>query len=169
VRKTIFVACCLTICAVALFGGEQQRLKVKTGLWQIDQTMSYSGLPPQMQAMIDRLTPEQQAAMGIHGKLTRNSCVTEKNLNTAWAEGDQSCKWTIVKSTDTDLEVNGTSCKMGMNEGWKSGVLYKLHALDPEHLQGSMHGTATGAGVDATLDGTYKAKWIAETCSENSK
>ncbi len=168
-RKTILCACCLTICAAFLFGSAQQRLKVKTGLWQLDQTFSYGGLPPQQQAMIDRLTPEQRAAMGIGGTLTHNTCVTENNLNTAWGAGDRSCKWNVVKSTDTDLEVNGTSCSLGANEGWKSDVAYKLHAADSEHVQGSMHGTATGAGIDATIDGSYKAKWIAETCPADSK
>lgn len=168
-RNITLGACCLTICAAFVFGAEQQRLKVKTGLWQLDQTVSYSGLPPQQQAMIDQLTPQQRAAMSLGGTLTRTMCVTEKNLNTAWGEGDQNCKWTIVKSTDTDLEVNGTSCRLGANKGWKSDVVYQLHAADPEHVRGSIHGTATGASIDATMDGTYKARWIAETCPDKSK
>jgi hypothetical protein len=163
-RRVKFVACCLTICTAVLFAAAEQRLKVKPGLWQIDQTAKYSGLPPQMQTMLDRLTPAQRAAMGIGGTHTHKRCVTEKQLNTSWVDGDQNCKWTVLKSTDSDLEINGTACRPGSNEGWNSDVVVKIHASNPEHLEGSMHGTATGDGVNATLDGSYQGKWISETC-----
>jgi hypothetical protein len=157
------------ISAVVLLAVTEQRLKVKPGLWQIEQTMKYSGLPPQMQSMLDRLTPEQRKAMGVGGTLTRKQCVTEKQLNTSWVDGDQNCKWTILKSTESDLEVNGTACRAGTNQGWNSDVVVKIHVSDPEHLHGSMHGTATGQGIDATLDGSYKGDWVAEACAEKTK
>lgn len=169
-RKAISVVGCFFVCVAVVFAVTEQPLNVRPGLWQIEQTVAYSGLPPQMQAMLDRLTPEQRKAMGIGGgTLTRKSCVTEKQLATSWVQGDENCKWTILKSTASDLEVKGTSCRAGKNEGWNSDVLVKIHVADSEHVQGSIHGTATGTGLNATLDGNYKGKWIATSCPDDLK
>jgi hypothetical protein len=168
-RKAMTVACCLTICSVVLLAAPEQRLQVKTGLWQIDLSVAYKGLPPEMQAMLEQLTPEQRAAMGIGGTRTDKRCVTDKQINTSWVDGDHNCKWTVLKATNTDLEVNGTACRASSKQGWISDVIVKIHVADPEHLQGAIHGTATGRGIDATIDGSYKGKWIAETCPNDSK
>ncbi|MBV8477671.1 MAG: DUF3617 family protein [Acidobacteria bacterium] len=168
-RSISFVSCFAIYAAFLFASSEQQPLKVKPGLWQIEQTVAYSGLPPEMQATVDRLTPQQRAAMGIGGTHRYNRCVTEKQLNTSWVEGDQNCKWTVLNSSASDLEVKGTSCRAGRNEGLTSDVLVKIHASDSENLQGTLHGTATGNGVNATLDGTYKGKWISDTCQNDTK
>lgn len=163
-RKAILVVGCLVVFAGALAAVTQQPLNVKTGLWQVEYTLNYSDLSPQLQAMLDRLTPEQRAAMGYGGKRAYKHCVTEKQLNTPWTQGDVNCDWTILKSTSSELNVHGTSCRMGKNEGLNTEVEYKIHAIDSEHVQATMHGTGTGNGISATLDGTYDGKWIGGTC-----
>jgi len=171
--KTIrLVAACLF--ATAVLAVTETPLDVKPGLWQIDQTVKYTGLPPNIQAMLDRLTPEQRTAMGYGAALSYKKCITEKGLNTSWVQGDNNCKWTVLKSTATELEVQGTNCKManqvmGRSQGLTSEGLFKIHVLDSEHLQGSIHGTATGNGVNATMDGSYKGKWISATCPADTK
>lgn len=168
-RKAILVVSGLTIFVAALFAVTEQPLDVKPGLWQVERTIHYSGLPPQMQAMLDRMTPQQKAAMGIDAPHPFKLCRTAKQLNTSWVQGDNNCKWTVVKSTASDLEVHGTSCRQGQNEGGATNVDVKIHVFDPEHLRGSIHGTETEEGVNATLDGTYTAKWLAASCPADQK
>lgn len=168
-RKSILVASCLAVCIAVLFAATEQPLNVRPGLWQIEQTVNYSGLPPQYQAMLDRLTPEQKAAMGLGTAHTYKTCRTEKQINTSWVQGDSNCRWTVLKSTSSDLEAHGASCRAGRNEGMVSNVDVKIHVDDAEHLRGSIHGTATGTGINATMDGTYAGKWVGSSCPADSK
>ena len=163
-RKVVLAVSSLAISVCGLAGAPQQPLNVKTGLWQVEYIMNYTGLPPQTQAMLDRLTPEQRAASGYGGKHAFKRCVTEKQLNTPWTQGDVNCNWTILKSTSSELDVHGTSCRMGRSEGLNSEVEFKIHAIDSEHVQATIHGAGTVNGVNATLDGTYAGKWASATC-----
>lgn len=168
-QKMILAVTCLAMCAAVVFAAtEEQPLNVKAGLWQVEYNVKYSGLPPQMQAMVDRLTPQQRAAMGLEVPRTSKICVTEKNLNTPWVKGDNNCRWTVLKSTSSDLEVHGTSCKAGKNQGADSQLDLKIHALDSEHVRATMHGTGVDNGMNVTLDGDYTGKWMEATCPASS-
>lgn len=168
-RKAILVVSCLAISAAVLLAATEQRLSVKTGAWQVEYNVKYGGLPPQMQAMVDQMNAQQRAAMGLGAPKTFKTCVTEKNLNTPWTEGDNNCRWTIVKSTNSDLEVHGRSCKAGQNHGADSELDIKIHAIDSEHVRATMHGTMSGNGMNATLDGNYTGKWLAAACPSDLK
>lgn len=74
-----------------------------------------------------------------------------------------------MKSSGSELEVQGTSCRMGKNQGLTTDLLVKIHVADSEHVRGSIHGTATGNGMNATLDGTYAGKWIGAVCPGETK
>jgi hypothetical protein len=163
-RKTILGVVCLAFCAAALLAATEQPLNVKTGLWQVEMNIKFNGLPPDMQAMLDQMTPQQRAARGMGGTKTYTTCVTAKEQNTPWVQGDNECKWTVVNSTGSDLDVRGTKCRIGMDEGLNTEIEIKVHAIDSEHVHATMHGTGTGNGVNATLDGDYAGKWIGETC-----
>jgi hypothetical protein len=167
-RKAICIASCLTLCAAVLVAADEQRpLNVKPGTWQVEYNVKYSGLPPQYEAMIDQMTPQQKAAMGISSPKTSNRCVTQKNLNTSWAEGDNNCRWTVVKSTGSDLDLHGTSCAKGSKDmASDMKVDVNMHAIDSEHVHATLRGTATGNdGSKITMDGTYLGKWLSSTCT----
>lgn len=168
-RKTILVVSCLSILTAVLLAATEQRLNVKTGVWQVEYNVKYSGLPPQLQAMVDQMSAQQRAAMGLGAPKTFKTCVTEKNLNTPWTEGDNNCRWSVVKSTTSDLEVHGGSCKAGKSQGGDSELDLKIHAVDSEHVRATMHGTASGNGMNATLDGNYLGKWLGATCPADLK
>ena len=152
-RKVILVLSGLAVSVCLLAAGMEQALNVKTGLWQVDMVINYGGLPPQMQAM-----------PGIGGKKTYQSCVNRKQLNTPWVQGDEKCTWTVLKSTSSELDVHGTSCELGKDQGLNTEVDVKVHATDPEHVRATVHGTAAGNGMNLTLDGNYTGKWLGETC-----
>src|SRR3974377_2381915 len=163
-RETIFGVVCVAFCAAALLAASEQALNVKTGLWQVEMNIKFNGLPPDMQAMLDQMTPQQRAARGMGGTKTYNTCVSAKQQKTPWVQGDNGCRWTVLNSTSSDLDVRGTACEMGRDEGLNTEVQRKCHAIDSEHVPATMHGTGTGNGVNATLDGDYAGKWIGVTC-----
>ena len=164
-RKAILVASCWTICAAVLFAADEQRLNVKPGLWQVQYNVKYSGLPPQMQAMMDHMTAQQKAAMGIEAPKSYKMCLREKDLNKGWTQGEDNCRWKVVKSTSSDLELHGTSCRAGDD----SQVDMTFHALDSEHVRAKMHGTGTEQGMKVIMDGDYTGKWIAASCPADLK
>lgn len=166
-RKAILVITGCVICSAVLFAVTEQRLNVKPGVWQVEYNVKYSGLPPQVQAMMDRMTAQQKAAMGIVAPKAYKMCLKEKDLNKGWTQGDNNCRWQVVKSTSSDLELHGTACKAGRNEGAESEVDLKFHAVDSEHVRATMHGTQTGNGMNATLDGNYTGTWLAASCPAN--
>lgn len=163
-RNALIVMSCLVVCAVVLVAApDQQPLNVKTGTWQVDYTVKYSGLPPQVQAMMDRMSVQQRSAMGLDAPKSYKACVTQKTLNTAWFK-DKNCNWTITKSTSSELDAHGTSCHAG--NGMNSELDFKIHAVDSEHVRATMHGTSTGNGNNVVLDGDYTGTWTGATCTE---
>jgi hypothetical protein len=156
-RKTLYAAVsCLAAAVVFAASGEFQPLKVKTGLWEITETVTWTGLPPQAEAMMKSETPTR----------TYKSCVKTKDLNTnPWAEGSrEKCTWTVLNSTGTDMEVQGTSCELGKNYGMTANVRGKIHVLDSEHGTGSMTVILTGNGQTMNGHGSYTGKFVAATC-----
>jgi Protein of unknown function (DUF3617) len=156
-RKTLSVAViCLLASVVFAAAGKFQPLNVKTGLWQVTETITWTGLPPQMAAMM-KAAPQTR---------TYKSCVTAKDLTTnPWASGsDDKCHWTVLNSTATDMEVRGTSCDLGKDYGMTADVHGKIHVLDSENGTGTMAVALTGNGQTMNGHASYTGKWIGATC-----
>jgi hypothetical protein len=133
-------------------------LNVKTGLWQMTQTVTWTGLPP------------QYAAMMKNGQSTKyKSCVKAKDLTTnPWSEGSgEKCKWTVSKSTGTDMEVRGTSCDFGDLPGMTAEIQGTIHAVDPENGTGTFTINLTGNGQTMHGHASYVGKWIGASCPAN--
>lgn len=163
-RKSIFVATSLAVFVAVLFAADEQPLNVKPGLWRVELSVKYSGLPPQVQAAFDQMNSQQKSAMGLVAPKTYKMCVKAADLNKGWTQGDDSCRWKVIKSTSSDLELHSSSCRAKDAE-----VDLKFHAIDSEHVHADMHGTETTNGMNATLDGSYEGKWLGSTCSTDSK
>lgn len=181
--KILMVAAACLMTAVAAPGaGQNQPLQVKTGLWQVTQTTTINGgvaaLPPDMQARLAQMTPEQRARIeaamkdqlgGAPHTTTFKSCVTQKDLDKQpWSSGTE-CKWTVITSTGTDMEARGTACELGKEEGMSSEIHIKIHVVDPGDARATFDGKATGNGHTLTLSGTHTAKWIGATCPNRTK
>jgi Protein of unknown function (DUF3617) len=154
-RKSLSIAviCLLASVALAAATGKVQPLKVKTGVWQMTQTVTWTGLPPQMAAM--------------NGHTTKyKSCVMAKDLDSnPWEDGtDDKCTWTVLNSTGTDMEVKGTSCEAGKEYGMTAEIHGKIHIQDSENGTGTMEITMTGNGQTMHGHATYTGKWIGATC-----
>jgi len=129
-RKAIaVVGLCFAASLALTAAGNMQPLNVKTGLWQMTQSVTWTGLPPQL------------AAAMKNGQIVRyKSCVKDKDLNgNPWANGSgEKCVWTVLNSNGTDMEVKGTSCEMGKEYGMQlldQALLAAINAkeVDPEH------------------------------------
>lgn len=131
-------------------------LKVKTGLWQMTQTVSWTGLPPQTAALMKQMSPT----------ITYKSCVKPKDLSSnPWADGSRDkCVWKALNSTGTDMDVQATSCNMGKEYGLTADIHGKIHVIDSEHGTGSMEVTLTGNGQTMHGHATYTGNWIGPTC-----
>lgn len=130
-------------------------LNVKTGLWQMTETTTWTGLPPQLAvAMANSRTHQYR------------SCVTKADLSTnPWSGGSgESCKWTVLNSTGTDMELRGTACDMGKELGLTAQVHGKIHVLDSEHGVGSFDVTMVGSGQTMNGHASYTGKWVRAGC-----
>jgi Protein of unknown function (DUF3617) len=176
-KSLIIATACLMTAVAASGAGDNQPLRVKTGLWQVTETTTINGgvaaLPPDMQARLAQMPPEERARLeaamqarfgGVPHTTTFKSCVTEKDLKSEpWNSGSD-CKWTVLTSTATDMEARGTECRLGENEGMSSEIHIKIHVVDSGHAKATFDGKATGSGHTFTLSGTHEAKWVAATC-----
>lgn len=133
-----------------------QPLKVKTGLWQMTQTIQWTGLPPQL-----------DAAMARGRTHDYKTCVKPKDLTTnPFAGGSEDkCTWTVINSTGTDMEVRGNSCEMGHEFGMTSEIHGTIHVVDAENGTGSFDIVMTREGQKITGHATYKGKWAGSSCA----
>jgi len=158
-RKAIaVVGLCFAASLALTAAGNMQPLNVKTGLWQMTQSVTWTGLPPQL------------AAAMKNGQIVRyKSCVKDKDLNgNPWANGSgEKCVWTVLNSNGTDMEVKGTSCEMGKEYGMTSEVHGKIHAADTANGTGTFDIALTGNGQTMNGHASYAGKWMAASCPAN--
>jgi len=130
-------------------------LNVKTGLWQMTETIKWINVPPEMAAIMNNRQP-----------ITYKSCVRPNHLNSnPWANGSHdNCTWTALKSTGTDMEVQATGCQLGENYGMIAEAHGTIHVMDSEDGTGSMDVTLTGNGRTMNGHASYKGMWIGATC-----
>lgn len=153
--RRIWALTCLGIAGATAIAASLHPLNARTGLWQIEETVTWSGVPSQMSGAMPG------------GKAHKyQTCVQSKDLSTnPWAEGSSaSCTWTVLNSTGTDMEVQGSSCEMGKEFGMTADVHGKIHVPDPESGTGSFDFTLTGNGPTIRGHASYTGKWIGSSC-----
>lgn len=134
--------------------GDLQPLNAKTGLWKMTETINWTGLPP-----------EYAAGMRSGQAKNYSKCVNTKDLSSnPWAPSKENCVWKVLKSTGTDMELQGTSCDMGKEWGMTSEVHGTIHVSDPEDGTGSFTVTLTGNGQTITGHAAYTGKWTSASC-----
>jgi hypothetical protein len=144
-RTSIFLGLALALPVMVLATATNQALNVNTGLWQVTATNNMGG---------------------SQHTISYKKCVTANDLTTnPWANGpDEKCTWTVVTSTSSDLEIQGTSCAAGKNYGMDTSVDVKIHAIDSQDVTASLSGTSTGNGQTMNFSGSYKGKWLSASC-----
>ena len=156
-RKTLLVTVMGLAVSIVFAATEKfQPLNVKTGQWQMTQTIVWTGLPPQMAGMMRGMPPTMKY----------KTCVKPKDLITnPWGNvPNEKCTWTVLSSTGTDMEVRGTSCDLGKDWGMTADVHGKIHVVDSENGTGSMEITLTGNGQTLNGHASYTGKWLGAAC-----
>ncbi len=165
----------ILLVALATFAADKvQRLKVKTGLWEVTTTIHNQGHTPIPAAMLERMTPEQRARMEERLKaqpadrsrtITHKNCVTEQDMQ----KGDlfstnpnKECTEHVVNSTSTSAEIQ-MACQ---GEGMQGNGTVKIKVLNSESVTGSSHITATGNGQTLNTDSSFTAKWVSASCGK---
>jgi hypothetical protein len=155
-KAAIAVAVICLVASLAVAAGDMYPLNVKTGLWQMTEVITWTGLPPQYAAMMKNGQP-----------IKYKSCVTEKNLKSnPWADGSgQKCKWTALKSSSTDMELEGKSCQMG--DFGVADLHGTIHVSDPENGTGAFSIVLNAQGQTMNGHATYTGKWASATCPKD--
>lgn len=156
-KKAIALAVICLAGSLATAAGDVHPLNAKTGLWQMTETITWTGLPPQYAAMMRNGRP-----------ISYKSCVKEKDLSSnPWgSKAEENCNWTVLKSSGTDMEFEGKACQMG-NFG-VADMHGTIHVADPENGTGSVS-IVLNAANGQTMNGhaTYTGKWLAASCPAN--
>ncbi len=174
-RKLLSVAVIGLLASVVLAQTARfQSMNVKTGLWQVTTTTTMTGVPPDLQAKLAQMTPEQRAQAeaiiktrfgGTPNTRTYKKCVTKEDVEKDPFSGrNEKCNWTVLNSSSSGMELRGTVCDAGKEQGMETDVDLKIRAVDSENVEATLKGTATGNGMTMTVNGTYTGKWLGATC-----
>lgn len=166
-------AAVLACASLPLFAASAEQLNVKTGLWEITSVTRMSGLPPLPKELMDKLTPQQRAAMaaeakadaaGAPSKDTSRECVTQKDLDQPFESANmEHCKPAKMTTTRTTQEAR-IVCD-GEHKG--SGV-FRISAPTPETMNGTLD-LKIGEGADAfTLKGQLSGRWLGADCGDEA-
>lgn len=155
-RKSIVIVLIGSAASIVLAATAQlQPFGAKAGLWRMTKTIKWTDLPPQLAAM-----------MKAAPTTTYNSCVTATDLSSnPWAKGSgDNCTWTVLSSTSTDMELQGSGCSFGNNSESTGEVHGQIHLLDSENGTGSMTVTVTTNGQTMRGIASYTGKWVGASC-----
>jgi Protein of unknown function (DUF3617) len=156
-RKSLTIVLIGSAASIVLAATAQmQPLNAKTGLWRMTKTIKWTDLPPQMAAMMKGAPPTT----------AYNSCVTTPDLNSnPWSKGSgDNCTWTVINSTATDMELQGSGCSFGNNAESTGDVHGQIHLSDSENGTGSMTVTVTVNGQTMHGVASYTGKWVGTSC-----
>ncbi len=121
-------------------------------------------MPPDQRARMEAMIKSRYG--GTPQTIIYDKCVTAKDLDTTplLNKPDEKCTWTVLSSTGSEMEVRGTSCAGGRDQGMQTDVDVKVHALDSENVKASAQGTSTGNGHTVNIDNTFTGKWMGPIC-----
>ena len=167
-RIALLACCCTPLSAVAA-----DKLEVKPGLWEITSSHQITGIPPMPKEWVDKVTPEQRAAMETAFRKesekgpqtdTERECITKEDSERPFDVGDKDCTQTVVRTTRTTQEVR-LSCN-GEMKG--SGVL-RVTTPTPETMTGSLD-LQLGDGKDAMkVKSELKGRWLGPDCGDEDE
>ncbi len=170
-RKAIILSFVCFCAALPLTSDDLHPLDVKTGLWENTMTISVSGfplIPADMQAKLDKMTPEQRARIQTNMKgtpttRTFKSCLTKERLNSN-PFSEKNCTWKELTSTGTKMDGEGT-CVTG-SEKMKSDVTMHIEAEDSEHVKGTGKLAMSNGGRTMNSSFDIISKYLGADCGD---
>jgi Protein of unknown function (DUF3617) len=173
-------ACCLTLAAVfgTIAAGAQTEIPFKPGLWESNITSNVSGMtiPPEMQARLAQMPPEQQERIkGMMGGAPRttvtHSCMTKEQFD-KWNDSLHQGKDKDEQCTHTNPTDNGHERSFDLtctSANAKSTGRVEMFIDSDEKGHGSVHMVRTATqGPQAmnpiTIDVKFDTHYIGSDC-----
>lgn len=157
-------------CSVASLAGAADKLDVKPGLWEITSTHQITGIPPMPKEWVDKVTPEQRAAMETAFKKesekgpqsdTERECITKQQAEQPFDIGDKNCTQTVVRTTRTTQEV-----RLSCNGEMKGSGVMRVTTPTPETMSGTLD-LQLGDGEDAMkVKSQLQGRWLGPDCGD---
>lgn len=179
------VCACLALFALAASAQAQSTTSapIKPGLWETSiSSKSQIQLPPELQARIDAMSPQQQAMMKanmagrgggpVPSSLVTHACSTgQTSVNDLLTQAQQKNGAKCIVSNQTQTATNVSfdiSCTM--QEGSASGHS-SFTMTDSDHVSGTTHMTANmsggrGGGGSMTIDSTLTSHYLGSDCGD---
>jgi hypothetical protein len=165
--RAIGLLTCAVLAGTALAA---DKLNVKTGLWELTTVTSVTGMPPIPKDMLEKLSPEQRAAVeeGMQHEASRaperqvsKECITPKDLEDPFtgSSEEKDCKHTVVTRTATTQEI-----RLVCNGTPKGSGSFKVSTPTPESMTGDLN-VKMGEGKEVMeIKATVTGKWLSATC-----
>jgi hypothetical protein len=131
------------IAATAIAAATLTPLSINPGAWQVTMATSINGMPPHSSSY--------------------TSCVRPADLTKyPFNDPNANCTWTVVSSTSTAMQANGTCTPKDLGT---VQFAMQLTVSDPQHVQGT--GTLNVRGPNGPITGNYSGsgKWLSARCS----
>lgn len=136
-----------------------QPLNARTGQWNITETVHYANIPAQWASM-----------MPNNHVIKYTSCVKPEELNTnPFGNPSDKCQWTVLKSTGTDMEVQGTGCQFDPQLGGTGSVHGTIHMQDAQDGTGAMDFSLQIQGMALSGHADFTGTWASPSCSADSQ
>ncbi|HWZ81932.1 MAG TPA: DUF3617 domain-containing protein [Terriglobales bacterium] len=151
------------------------RPNIKTGLWEITETHTMTGMPA-MPAIppeaLANMTPEQRAQMEEHMKsmgggpktTTRKDCVTKEKLDKdmAFDEKRPECTRTVISSSSSMTEMK-IHCQ---EKDTTSDGTFKFEALSSESVKGTVRMVINSHGRPMNMNFDFISKYLGPSCGD---
>jgi Protein of unknown function (DUF3617) len=144
-------------------------MDVALGLWQVTTKGDMSGAPPIPDALLARMTPEQQAKMQqmLTGEKKYKQCMTAEKLNKGFGkdkEGtdDKKCTMTVATNTSSEYQAD-RQCTLGDGSHYDAKVHFNL--AGKHQASGTVDVNLTQAsGKTTTVHQNIDAQWLSSDC-----
>lgn len=150
----------------------QVAMHVDLGLWEVTTTGAASGVPAIPEALLQRMTPEQQAKMQqmlaqrAQGQKFKE-CMTAEKRSKGFGNKDEDsgkCKVTVTTNTPTEFQAE-RQCTA--SDGDTTVSDYKMHfnISGKHHASGTIDIAITHAdGKVTNVHSTVEAQWLGSDC-----
>jgi hypothetical protein len=149
-------------------------MNVELGLWEVTTTGAASGAPAIPEALLQRMTPEQQAKMQqmlaqrAHGQGQKfKECMTAEKRSKGFGNKDEDsgkCKVTVTTNTPTEFEAE-RQCAASSGDTTLSDYKMHFNLTGKRHASGTLDIAITHAdGKVTNLHTTVEAQWQGSDC-----
>ena len=177
-RTTIIATAISALLAGAVQGAkpassDKLAMDVALGLWEVTAAGDTSGAPPIPQAMLERMTPEQQqrlqAALAKHNQPQKyKQCMTADKLEQGFArsgakgDAEDKCKTNVSTNTSSEYQAE-RQCTTQDDVSYDAKVHFNLS--DKHTAKGTVDVVITQAdGKTTTMHRTIDAQWLSADC-----